>query len=191
MRVVSGSAKGILLDAPKGMTTRPTTDKAKEGVFSAIQCDISGARVLDVFSGSGGMGIEALSRGAHSCVFVDSDRNAVRCIKDNLARTRLEGKVLMKDAIAFLSASECEFDIIFSDPPYSKGFTQKLIPKAERLLSDGGLLLCETDAAEPRPEPSGALIKRKEYVYGRVIITLFEKMENKEGAENENSGVSG
>ena len=78
MRVVSGSAKGTVLEAPKGMTTRPTSDKAKEGVFSAIQCELGGARVLDIFAGSGGMGIEALSRGAASCVFVDIDLGALR-----------------------------------------------------------------------------------------------------------------
>ena len=178
MRVVSGIAKGIMLNAPKGMTTRPTTDKAKEGVFSAIQCDTQGARVLDVFAGSGSMGIEALSRGASSCVFVDMDANAIKCIKENLAKTRLEGKVIRKDAIGFLSSCDGEFDIIFSDPPYNKGFTQKLIPKAEKLLADGGLLLCETDASEPRPEAIGQLVKRKEYTYGRVVITLFEKIKN-------------
>lgn len=191
MRVVSGTAKGILLDAPKGMTTRPTTDKAKEGVFSAIQCDICGAKVLDIFAGSGGMGIEALSRGAQSCVFVDADLSAVLCIKSNLAKTRLKGSVVRRDAIAFLSSCSDKFDIIFSDPPYGKGFTQKLIPKAEALLSEGGLLLCETDSSEQRPEPFGALKKRKEYNYGRVIITLFEKMKDEGDDSGENSSISG
>ena len=191
MRVVSGIAKGIVLNAPKGMTTRPTTDKAKEGVFSAIQCDTQGARVLDVFAGSGSMGIEALSRGASSCVFVDADVNAIRCIKENLARTRLEGKVIRRDAISFLSSCDGEFDIIFSGPPYNKGFTQKIIPRVEKILAEGGLLLCETDDSEPRPEPTGNLLKRKEYTYGRVIITLFEKIKNEGNDTHENSSVSG
>ena len=191
MRVVSGSARGILLEAPKGMTTRPTSDKAKEGVFSAIQSDVAGARVLDIFAGSGGMGIEALSRGAASCVFVDFDSNALRCIKNNLAKTKLTGKIVRKEAIAFASGCADRFDVIFSDPPYNKGWTAKLMPLAAELLDEGGVLLCETDSAEPRPEPVEGLALRKTYIYGRAVVTLFDKISGKGADADENSGISG
>ena len=191
MRVVSGSARGVPLDAPKGMTTRPTTDKAKEGIFSALQYELQGARVLDIFAGSGGMGIEALSRGAASCTFVDADDGAIRCIRANLARTHLEGKVVRKDAISFLNGCESRFDMIFSDPPYNKGWTAKLIPRAVRLLDEGGLLICETDDSEPRPYPVEGLSVRKEYTYGRVVITLFEKISEKGTDADEDSSLSG
>ncbi len=191
MRVVSGSAKGTLLEAPKGMTTRPTSDKAKEGVFSAIQCEVEGARTLDIFAGSGGMGIEALSRGAASCVFVDIDLNALRCIKNNLAKAKLEGRVVRRDAIAFLNSCSDRFDIIFSDPPYNKGWTAKLLPLAAKLLDDGGVLLCETDGAEPRPEAAEGLRLRKTYVYGRAVVTLFEKISEKGADADEDSGLPG
>ena len=191
MRVVSGSAKGTVLEAPKGMTTRPTSDKAKEGVFSAIQCELGGARVLDIFAGSGGMGIEALSRGAASCVFVDIDNSALRCIRSNLAKTKLKGEVVRRDAIAFLNSCAGRFDIIFSDPPYNKGWTAKLLPLAAELLDDGGVLLCETDSAEPRPEPVAGLRLRKTYVYGRAVVTLFEKISEKGADAYEDSGLPG
>ena len=191
MRVVSGSARGILLEAPKGMTTRPTSDKAKEGVFSAIQGELAGARVLDIFAGSGGMGIEALSRGAASCVFVDTDVGALRCIKSNLAKTKLTGEVVRKDAIAFLCGCRERFDVIFSDPPYNKGWTAKLLPLTAKLLDDGGILLCETDSTEPRPEAAEGLSHRRTYTYGRAIITLFDKTTAKGVGTDEDSGISG
>lgn len=191
MRVVSGSARGITLEAPKGMTTRPTSDKAKEGVFSAIQGELAGARVLDIFAGSGGMGIEALSRGAASCVFVDCDAAALRCIKSNLAKTKLTGRIVRADAIAFLNACAERFDIIFSDPPYNRGWTAKLLPLAAKLLNEGGVLLCETDSSEPRPEPAEGLTLRKVYAYGRAIVSLFEKIPEKGADADEDSGISG
>ena len=191
MRVVSGSAKGTVLEAPKGMTTRPTSDKAKEGVFSAIQCELEGARVLDIFAGSGGMGIEALSRGAASCVFVDTDAAALRCIRSNLAKTKLKGEVVRRDAIAFLNSCDSRFDIVFSDPPYNKGWTAKLLPLAAKLLNDDGVIICETDGAEPRPEPVEGLRIRKTYVYGRAVVTMFEKISEKGVDAYENSGLPG
>lgn len=175
MRVVSGISKGIPLDAPKGLSTRPTTDKVKEAVFSSIQGRIEDSVVLDLFAGSGGMGIEALSRGASECVFVDADKSAIRCIRDNLKKTRLSGIVLEKEAIRFLRGCDRKFDIIFTDPPYNKGLTKQLIPYAADILSDDGILLCETDDAEPKPEPVNGLAIYKEYKYGRVRITAFVK----------------
>lgn len=191
MRVVSGSARGTLLEAPKGMTTRPTSDKAKEGVFSAIQGELAGARVLDIFAGSGGMGIEALSRGAASCVFVDCDAAALRCIKANLAKTKLTGRIVRADATAFLNACGERFDIVFSDPPYNRGWTAKLLPLAAKLLDEGGILLCETDSAEPRPEPVEGLALRKTYTYGRAVVTLFDKISEKGADADEDSRIPG
>ena len=128
---------------------------------------------------------------AASCVFVDCDVAALRCIKANLAKTKLTGRVVRADAIAFLNACSEHFDIIFSDPPYNKGWTAKLLPLAAELLDEGGAMLCETDASEPRPEPVEGLALRKTYTYGRAIVTLFYKTSEKGAGVDEDSGIPG
>ena len=117
MRVITGTARGRRLREPEGMTTRPTTDNVKESMFNLIQFDIEGRRVLDLFAGTGQLGIEALSRGARSAVFVDESRAAVQLVRANLALCRLQGDVVQGESLGYLRTCG-KFDLIFLDPPY-------------------------------------------------------------------------
>ena len=121
MRVITGTARGRRLKEPVGMETRPTTDRVKEGIFSSIQFEIEGRRVLDLFGGTGQMGIEALSRGAAHCTFVDLRKDAAAAIRENLALTDLSdaATVIQGDALAYLTRCQESFDVIFLDPPYA------------------------------------------------------------------------
>lgn len=151
MRIITGSARGIQLDAPDGMTTRPTADRVKEALFSMIQFDIEGRRVLDLFAGSGQLGLEALSRGASSAVFIDSSREAVDIILKNAAKTKLKERcrVAVYDFESYLkggSFSE-KFDIIFLDPPYNTDAMARALSLIldSGALREGGTIVCETD----------------------------------------------
>ena len=117
MRVITGTARGRKLLEPAGMDIRPTADVVKEAVFNIIQFDVEGRRVLDLFAGTGQLGIEALSRGAAECVFVDESAKAVKIVRENLSRCKLEGRVMQTDAVSYLPRAGI-FDIIFLDPPY-------------------------------------------------------------------------
>lgn len=132
MRVIAGSARRILLEAPEGLSTRPTTDRTKETLFNILSAELADCSFLDLFAGSGAIGIEALSRGAARAVFVEQDRSALGCIERNLTRTRLaqNAKVLAMDvlgALQYLKADGSAFDIIFMDPPYRMEWTQRLL----------------------------------------------------------------
>ena len=126
MRVIAGAAKGISLKTPSGMTTRPTADRVKEALFSIIQFDIPAAKVLDLFGGTGQLGIEALSRGAKSAVFVDEQESACKLIRENLKRAKLEsqGRVVRSDYMFFLKSCKETYDIILLDPPYAENFLE-------------------------------------------------------------------
>ena len=129
MRVITGKARGVQLKTPDGMTTRPTSDRVKEALFSIINFDIPGARVLDLFGGTGQLGIEALSRGAKSAVFVDAGEPACKLIRENLRRTKLEaeGKVVRADYMDYLKRCRETFDIILLDPPYAEVFLENAL----------------------------------------------------------------
>ena len=151
MRVIAGTARRLQLVTPKGMETRPTTDRIKETLFNMLQNNLPGSHFLDLFAGSGGIGIEALSRGAAEAVFVDNSREALACIRENLIKTRLAEKamVLGQDcagAIRLLDARKMHFDIIFMDPPYRKGFEEKIIPYLleSSLVREGTQIIVET-----------------------------------------------
>lgn len=179
MRVITGQAGGIRLDVPSG-DLRPTMDRVREAVFSSLGDAVPGARVLDLFAGSGSLGIEALSRGAASALFVDSDRNSATCIRKNLARTGLEGVIQTMDAFRFLElyAGEETFDLIFADPPYTKSggrdFSGELAgsPVLARALAPHGtfILECSRD-----PEDHGTLQLLKARRYGKSRIAYFTK----------------
>lgn len=177
MRVITGSARGMTLKTLDGNDVRPTTDRVKEAVFSAIQFETQGRRVLDLFAGSGQLGIEALSRGAKEAVFVDADKNAIRTVKENLAKTRLDANasVLQTDSLAFLGMTDKTFDIVFLDPPYLTGLLQKALSRVEAHVADGGVVVCEHPCNEQLPEESGGLKKHKEYRYGKVAVTIYRK----------------
>lgn len=177
MRVITGTARGMSLRTLEGDNVRPTTDKVKEAVFSIIQFEIEGRRVLDLFAGSGQLGIEALSRGAESAVFVDADKNAVRIVKENLAKTKLDYKatVAQTDSLAFLSMTDRTFDIAFLDPPYSTGLLEKALAKVEPHITEGGLVICEHPFADELPDAQGGLEKQKTYKYSKTAVTVYRK----------------
>lgn len=177
MRVITGSARGMSLKTLEGDNVRPTTDKVKEAVFSIIQFELEGRRILDLFAGSGQLGIEALSRGAESAVFVDADKNAVRIIKDNLAKTKLDYKatVAQTDSLAFLSMTDRVFDIAFLDPPFSTGLLEKALAKVEPHIAEGGLVVCEHPFADELPDTQGGLEKQKTYKYSKTAVTVYRK----------------
>lgn len=158
MRVVAGSARSILLSTPSGNDTRPTTDRIKETLFNIIQLDVPGSRVLDLFAGSGALGIESLSRGAECACFVDKKREAVACVTDNVKRAGFENvsTILYMDfasAIGRLKTDGRKFDLVFLDPPYDKGLeieALRLLAMAD-VLDDDALVIVEA-SAEHSPE---------------------------------------
>jgi 16S rRNA (guanine966-N2)-methyltransferase len=176
VRVIAGSRKGHKLDAPRGLDTRPTSDRVRENIFNLVG-PLDGARVLDLFAGSGALGIEALSRGAVSAVFVEQDAEAVRTIERNLDRLRLTGARVARGDVLRTIAQEtttgAKYDLVLVDPPY--GMLTDIQPRLARhlppLLAADGLLVVETDA---RSEPELPLPVRTTRRYGQTRVTLFE-----------------
>ena len=178
MRVIAGSARGVRLSALPGReVTRPTVDRVKEGMFSAVQFLLPGAQVLDLFAGSGQLGIEALSRGAQHCVFVDESKAAVRVIRQNLQAAQLlaRAQVVNGPAQGFLCSCAQQFDLILLDPPYRQGTVAALLPQLARVLAPGGAVLCETEQGALLPQQPEGLVLKKEYRYGTVRVTKYEK----------------
>lgn len=177
MRVVAGSARGIQLQTLEGENTRPTIDRVKEGMFSAVQFLLPGAAVLDLFAGSGQLGIEALSRGAARAVFVDENRAAVDVVIQNLKTAGLfkQARVTQMEARQYLNGSNETFDLILLDPPYRRQMVHQLLPLLERRLNAGGVLLCETELEAALPDREGALLKKKDYRYGKILVTKYRK----------------
>ncbi len=175
MRVITGSARGCRLTTLAGESTRPTTDKVKEGLFSAIQFDIEGRRVLDLFAGSGQLGIEALSRGAASCVFVDRNPQAVSVIKQNLQKTGLytQAQVVATDALSFLERPKDVFDLVFLDPPYASELLLPTLQKVTQWVNDGGIIVCEGDENIILPETVGRFVLNRVKRYGRIFISIY------------------
>ncbi len=177
MRVITGTARGMTLSTLEGETTRPTSEKVKEAVFSAIQFEIEGARVLDLFAGSGQLGIEALSRGAKSAVFVDSDKAAVRVITSNVKKTGFNDKseIYTRDYSSFLNMNVSRFDIVFLDPPYSAGILEKALDKVSDFVDEKGIVICEHPHTSSLPDEAGGLKKYREYKYGKTAVTIYRK----------------
>ena len=179
MRVITGKARGVQLKTPDGMLTRPTTDRVKEALFSIIQFDIPTSRVLDLFGGTGQLGIEALSRGAKSAVFVDHQENACKLIRENLRRTRLEadGKVVRADYLDYLRRCREQFDIVFLDPPYAEVFLEnalKCITEID-ILQSGGIIVAERPLGKELPWDFSGYSRSKDYKYGKTLLTIYRK----------------
>lgn len=176
MRVITGSARGKRLKTLEGEDVRPTTDKVKEAIFSIIQFDLPEAKVLDLFAGSGQLGIEALSRGAKSCVFVDKNRQAINIIKENVESCGFSdfSRILNADSADYLKNCP-DFDIALLDPPYSNGILNDILPLLEKRISDGGTVVCEHEGGLSLPEEFGKLKKAREYSYGKhVALTTYK-----------------
>ena len=179
MRVISGKARGINLKTPDGMLTRPTIDRVKEALFSIINFDIPASSVLDLFGGTGQLGIEALSRGAKSAVFVDQREDACKLIKENLRRTKLEqdAKVVRMDYLDYLKRCKEKFDIIFLDPPYAEVFLEnalKCITEID-ILQSGGIIVAERPLGKDLPWDFEGFTRSKDYKYGKVLLTIYRK----------------
>jgi 16S rRNA (guanine(966)-N(2))-methyltransferase RsmD len=175
MRVSTGSARGRKLVTPQGLDTRPTTDKVKEAVCSAIQFDFSGAKVIDLFAGSGQMAIEALSRGARHATLLDTDAEAIACISENVRACGFsENAVILKtDAFAYLQRCREEFDIAFLDPPYRTGILQDALALTAPHMRETGVMIAENPLEEPLEERYGDFVRDRQYRYGKIRITTF------------------
>jgi len=171
LRVIAGKAKRTLLVAPEGLNTRPTADRAKEGLFNILAPRVRGARFLDMFCGSGAIGIEALSRGAAEAVFVENSPAAISALRKNLAKTRLSDAEIfelpVETAVSRFSTNGRKFDIIFLDPPY--GFDFLPVSEARTLLAEGGIIIVETDSSFP----AGDLTPHDVRLYGRTKFLFF------------------
>ncbi len=186
MRVISGIAKGVTLKTPDGLATRPTTDRVKEAMFSIIQFEIPGQRVLDLFGGTGQLGIEALSRGAKSAVFVDEADSACKLIKENLKRSKMEpfAKVVRSDYKSFLRSSKEKFDIIFLDPPYAEVFLEnslKLITEID-ILQTNGIIVTERPLEKDLPWQFSGYVRSRDYKYGKTLLTIYRRSDEQEGS---------
>lgn len=178
MRVIAGSSKGHRLKCLEGLNTRPTADKVKEALFNILQYKINGAVVLDLFAGSGALGIEALSRGANTCTFIEKNPKAAKIIEENLQHTKLSDQALLyvEDSIHFLKHTEELFDLIFLDPPYRLNLLPESLNliASKKLLSPDGVVVVEFDAQnklEPVYDALEAVDSRK---YGRILLQFYQ-----------------
>ena len=189
MRVITGSARGRRLKELEGMETRPTTDRVKEGLFSALQFDIEGRKVLDLFAGTGQLGIECLSRGASQAVFVDRRADAVKLIRENLKITDLSerARVVAGDSMEFLNALREKFDIIFLDPPYEAGLLEPALAHIARfdMLSPHGIIAAESPADRQLPALTPPYSIYRTYRYGKIGLTIYRRAGD-EKSEEEN-----
>ena len=180
MRVITGTARGKKLKERPGMDTRPTTDRVKEGLFNVIQFDIPGRRVLDLFAGTGQLGIECLSRGSVHCDFVEVAPAAMKIVKDNVTACRLADKAAFhqKDFSAFLNGARgSKYGLIFLDPPYASDSLERALKTiaAIDIVEENGIIVCETPVESVLPELPESYSKAGEYRYGKIKITLYRR----------------
>ena len=159
--------------------TRPTADRVKEALFSIINFDIPGSRVLDLFGGTGQLGIEALSRGAECAVFVDSRDDACQLIRENLRRTKLEGTVVRSDYMDYLNRCGRKFDVILLDPPFAEVFLENALKRITEIdiLQSGGIIMLERPYGKDLPYDFDGYVRSKDYKYGTILLTTYRKTE--------------
>ncbi len=176
MRVISGQCRGRRLLEPAGNDVRPTTDQVKEAMFNIVQFDIEGRRVLDLFAGTGQLGIEALSRGAAECVFVDSSRESLKLVQENLKRCDLKAPTVQCDALGYLRRGE-RFDLIFIDPPYGSGLDMQAVEAVKEfdILAKGGIMICESRTDQALPDPGADFGSVRTYRYGKIKLTVITR----------------
>ncbi|MBE6808959.1 MAG: 16S rRNA (guanine(966)-N(2))-methyltransferase RsmD [Ruminococcaceae bacterium] len=177
MRVITGSAKGKRLVTPDGRDVRPTPERVKEGLFSALQFDIEGRRVLDLFTGSGQLGVEALSRGAATATLVDYSAVSVKAAKTNIENCGFcdRVRIIQADYAAFCAMCNDTFDVVFLDPPYNAGILMPALKAVLPLVSDYGFIVCEhPPEVEPEQSVGGFSIWRT-YRYGKVLLTVYKR----------------
>lgn len=179
MRVITGKARGVQLKTPDGLLTRPTSDRVKEALFSIINFEIPGAKVLDLFGGTGQLGIEALSRGAESAVFVDAREDACKLIRENLKRTKLEqsGRVVRSDYLDYLGRCKEQYTIIFLDPPYAEVFLENALKRITEIdiLQSDGIIVTERPLGKELLWEFEGFTRSKDYKYGKTLLTIYRK----------------
>ena len=179
MRIIGGDARGRTIVAPAGAKTRPTQDYVRESLFNIIRWDVEDARVLDLFAGTGALSLEALSRGAKSAVFVDSRDDACKVVRENLAKTRLEGlgKVVRSDYLSYLHSCRETFDLIFLDPPYAEVFLENSLKTISQIdiLSDSGIIITERPFGKELPAIVPGLVRYRDYRYGKAAVTIYRR----------------
>lgn len=175
MRVIAGELRGRRFRAPPGDLTRPTSDRVRESLFNLLGPLASGVRVLDLYAGSGALGIEALSRGASHATFVERARSAVVALRGNLKDLGLARRatVIPREALVGLAAAAGPFDHIFADPPYDAGDAAEIVMRASRALAPGGVLSLEHASSDPAPEPPEGLALWKSRRYGGTCVSLY------------------
>ncbi len=177
MRVITGSARGRnLITLPGEDITRPTTQSTKEALFSSIQFELEDTQVLDLFAGCGQLGIEALSRGARFCTFVENNRSAFKIVEENVKKCGFEesSSIVFADALSFLSRRG-GYDIALLDPPYNLGLIEECLEKLVLKMNDGGVIICETAKGEALPEKVGEWRQTKAKAYGKSKLTYYRK----------------
>lgn len=177
MKVITGILRGRNLDTLGGDdVTRPTTQSTKEALFSSIQFEIEDKRILDLFAGSGQLGIEAISRGARHCTFVENNKSAYRIIENNISKCHIEDKckLVMSEAESFLMQKN-NFDIAFVDPPYHKDLILKSLPKLSQLMSEDGVIICESAKDEELPECVNGWVITRQKNYGKSKLSYYRK----------------
>lgn len=193
MRIIAGTAKGIRLKTPKGMKTRPTSDRVKESVFGILAMKPVDAKVLDLFAGTGNLGLEAISRGAASAVLVDKNAQSIKIMLENVILTDLAGLAVIcrDDVMQALRRFDCEgesFDLIFCDPPYNLGLVQKVLQAIDAgdVLRDGGVMVLEHSRHEKLPDGLKRIVAYRSEIYGETVVSFFTKQEE---IQIENSSV--
>ena len=176
MRVITGSARGKKLKTLDSLDIRPTSDMVKEAIFSIIQFDVPGASVLDLFAGSGQLGIEALSRGAKHCVFVEKSREAYEVVKSNVMHCNFnkESRLLQMDSIDYLKTAKRGLDIALLDPPYRQGLIEKALPLLDEKMNEGAIIVCEHEKELTLADSYGRMKLHKRYKYGKIAVTVFK-----------------
>ncbi len=179
MRVIAGSARGTKLFCPDGLSVRPTHDRVKEAVFSMLTGHTTGASVLDLFTGTGALAIEALSRGAQSAVLVDASQASLSAARANLEKTRLlaNARLIKSDYKLFLESAQEPFDLIFLDPPYQGDFLKNALTliASRKLLKPDGFLYCETEG-DPPEEAARLFQVLRDKKYGRARVLLLKEL---------------
>lgn len=187
MRIITGSKRGKKLVTLEGEQVRPTTDRVKESLFNILQFQLEGRRFLDLFAGSGQIGLEALSRGAAMCVFVDASKESIRVVEKNVQSTGLgdRAKVVSADFSSYLAACREHFDIAFLDPPYRSGLLERALPLVAQRMNPGGVILCEHPKDETLPETAGEFAQFRSYRYGKIMLTSYRRPVEESGEAGE------
>ncbi len=177
MRIITGRARGKKLVTLEGKDVRPTSDKIKESLFNILQFNIEGRVFLDLFAGSGQIGLEAISRGAEKAVFVDSSKKSIAVIEQNVQHTGFtaESKVVNADSLMYIRHTAEKFDVAYVDPPYKTGILQEVLPYVAEAMNEGGIIVCEHPVDEEVPEEVGEFAKLKDYKYGKIILTSYRR----------------